>query len=353
MDCWIYGLMVLDINPVIQPSINPIILAPLTLMCYIITSREYAMRIICILMRYMRIISRYALQGVSFLNIKMVHAKARTYFRSTMREDIINFSGLKAEESNFHLDLAGISYCDGSYRIARKNSPIFVFEYVIEGSGTLIHSGMKLYPERGDVYIVHKGTDHSYFSSADNPWTKIWFNVGGVLVERLVEAYGLNVVWLVKNCEIRRLFEDGLAYARKKPTDVHEKTAIVIHRIIQAISNELKKREDIHHSEEGLKLKNFIDANFAEIKELDKLSGLIGRSPSQTIRIFKREWKRTPYDYVLEKRIGAAKSLLLGTTFTVKEISSRTGFKDQFYFSNIFKRKTGTAPENYRKANSQ
>ncbi len=270
-----------------------------------------------------------------------------------MREDIIGFSGSKAEESNFHLDLAGISYCDGSYRISRKNSPIFVFEYVIEGKGTLIHDGMKFHPEKGDVYIVHKGSDHTYFSSTDNPWTKIWFNVGGILVERLLETYGLNDVWLVKNCEIHKLFDAGLAYARKKPADVHEKTAITIHRIIQAISNELEKREDVKHSPEGLKLKNFIDANFAEVKELDELSRLIGRSPSQTIRIFKREWKWTPYDYVLEKRIGAAKSMLLGTTFTVKEISSRTGFKDQFYFSSIFKKRTGLAPENYRKVNSQ
>ena len=43
--------------------------------------------------------------------------------------------------------------------------------------------------------------------------------------------------------------------------------------------------------------------------------------------------------------------MLLGTSLTVKEISSRTGFGDQFYFSNIFKKKTGLAPENYRKEN--
>ncbi len=270
-----------------------------------------------------------------------------------MREDIINFSGMKEEESNFHLSLAGVSYCDGSYLISRKNSPIFVFEYVIGGSGTLIHDGVKYLPEKGDVYIVHKGTDHTYFSSADDPWTKIWFNVDGILVERLIEAYGLSDIWLVKSCEVRRIFEKGLSYARKKPVDVHEKTALTIHRIIQAAAGELKRREDIRHSPEGLKMKSFIDANFAETKDLETLSTLIGRSPSQTIRIFRKEWGRTPYDYVLERRISAAKSMLLGTTFAVKEIASRTGFKDQFYFSNIFKRKTGMAPENYRKANYQ
>ncbi len=268
-----------------------------------------------------------------------------------MREDLIGFSGSGIEGSPFHLELTGISYCDGNYRISRKNSQFFVFEYVIEGNGTLIHDGIKYFPEKGDVYIVHKGSDHTYFSSSDNPWMKIWFNVGGILVERLVETYGLNDVWLVKNCEIRKLFDDGLSYARKKPADVHDKTAVVIHRIIQAISNELRKREDIHHSTEGLKLKSYIDANFAGIQELEKLSVLIGRSLSQTIRIFKHEWKRTPYDYVLEKRIESAKSMLLGTSLTVKEISTRTGFGNQFYFSSIFKKKTGLAPENYRKEN--
>ncbi len=269
-----------------------------------------------------------------------------------MHEDIINFSDLKAEESNFHLELAGISYCDGSYRISRKNSPVFVFEYVIDGNGTLVHNGMRFFPEKGDVYIVHKGSDHRYFSDSENPWIKIWFNVCGILVERLVETYGLNDICLVKDCEIRKFFDDGLAYAREKPADVHEKTAITIHRIIQAISSELKKLEDAHHSIEGLKLKNYIDSNFAEIQGIEKLSELIGRSPSQLIRIFMREWKRTPYDYVLEKRIGAAKSMLLGTSLTVKEISSQTGFRNQFHFSNIFKKKTGLAPENYRKENS-
>lgn len=270
-----------------------------------------------------------------------------------MKEDILGYSSFRRENSNFHLEMTGISYCDGSYRISRKNSPLFVFEYVIEGKGTLIQNGIKYQPEKGDVYIVHKGTDHTYFSSADNPWTKIWFNVCGILVERLLEAYGLNNVCLVKNCGIRKIFEDGLAYAKRKPADIHEKTAITIHRIIQAISSELIRREDIHHSIEGLKLKNHIDANFAEVKDLQKLSALIGKSPSHTIRIFKREWKRSPYDYALEKRIEAAKSMLLGTSFTIKEISSRTGFNDQFYFSNIFKKKTGLAPESYRIENSQ
>ena len=225
-----------------------------------------------------------------------------------MKEDIISFARDLSASTAFNLLLAGISYCDGRYRISRRKSSIFVFEYVIEGKGTLIEDGIKYEPEKGDVYIVHKGSDHTYYSSADNPWTKIWFNVGGMLVEKLVDAYGLSNVCLVKNCGIRRLFDDGLACARRKTSDVHEKTAIAMHRIIQSISIEHKKQDCMSHTPEGLKLKSFIDANFAEVKELGKLSELIGRSRSQTIRIFRKEWGRTPYDYLLEARIGAAKS---------------------------------------------
>ncbi len=270
-----------------------------------------------------------------------------------MREDIISFSPGKEGSSVFHLEMAGISYCDGSYRICRRGSHITVFEYVIEGRGTLIHDGDRCCPEKGDVYIVHAGSDHTYFSSAESPWTKIWFNVGGILVERLLEAYGLADVFHIKGCNTRRLFDAGVAAARKRPADIHEKTALAIHGIIQKISIELRRRQDSGHTPEGLKLKEHIDANFAEIRGLEALSKLVGRSPSQTIRIFRNEWGRTPYDYTIERRLSAAKSMLLSTNLTVKEISARTGFADQFHFSNIFKRRLGLAPENFRRAQAQ
>ncbi|MBL7781182.1 MAG: AraC family transcriptional regulator, partial [Saprospiraceae bacterium] len=41
--------------------------------------------------------------------------------------------------------------------------------------------------------------------------------------------------------------------------------------------------------------------------------------------------------------------LLLETSLTIGEIATRAGFESEFYFSRIFKKKTGFSPGEYRK----
>ena len=47
-----------------------------------------------------------------------------------MYEQTFFFPAAAAESSPFVLRLAGSSYCDGNYRIERRNSDVWVVEYV-------------------------------------------------------------------------------------------------------------------------------------------------------------------------------------------------------------------------------
>jgi transcriptional regulator GlxA family with amidase domain len=64
--------------------------------------------------------------------------------------------------------------------------------------------------------------------------------------------------------------------------------------------------------------------------------------------MLKSEMNTTPYDYLLERRFAQAKSLLQSTNLLIKEIAFRCGFTDEHYFSDLFKRKCGTTPREYR-----
>ena len=121
-----------------------------------------------------------------------------------MREDIYNVYG---GSGVFSVSLAGISYCDGSYRIKRNKSDTFVIEYVIEGSGTVIYDDRRFYPKKGDVYMLRAGHSHDYFSDADTPWIKIWFNAAGTLIEALTDAYGLEDRVLFEGADLLPEFE--------------------------------------------------------------------------------------------------------------------------------------------------
>jgi AraC-like DNA-binding protein len=54
-------------------------------------------------------------------------------------------------------------------------------------------------------------------------------------------------------------------------------------------------------------------------------------------------------EYIEEKRIQEAKRLLKETTLSVTEISERTGYSSQRYFSTRFKKCTNRSPLSYRK----
>ena len=73
-----------------------------------------------------------------------------------------------------------------------------------------------------------------------------------------------------------------------------------------------------------------------------------GRSVSQTIRIFKKEFGTTPYALFLERKLKTAKYLLKSTSSPVKEIALSLGWQNPSYFARYFKRRVGLTPSEYR-----
>ena len=108
-----------------------------------------------------------------------------------MREDIY-YVGSPSGDTPFRICIAGISYCDGSYRIRRTDSDVMSIEYIYDGSGTVEYGGHTYHPEKDDVYMVLQGRDQVYYSDEKTPWKKIWFNASGVLINALTDAYGLT-----------------------------------------------------------------------------------------------------------------------------------------------------------------
>jgi len=97
------------------------------------------------------------------------------------------------------------------------------------------------------------------------------------------------------------------------------------------------------------KMKDYLRNHAASKFKIEKLCQYISRSESQTIKIFKEAYGITPYAYFLEKKINLAKDMLLNTNLSVKQIANNLYFADEYYFSNVFKKKTGVSPSKYRK----
>lgn len=253
-------------------------------------------------------------------------------------------------EQPVQLDLCGISYCDGSYRVERHHTPIYVFEYVIKGTGTLIVDGRTYTASAGDVYIIPENSDHCYFSDDKDPWTKIFFNVRGKLVGRLIRSYGLTGRVVTPDCDLLPQFLQF--YACAKQDTAHDKIigpcTLKMHEIIQRLYEAGREKSAV--SAEALQLKTILDSRVQGDIRTEELAAAIYRSKDYVIKLFRREFGETPHSYFLRQKMVLAQSLLTSTKLSVKQIAASLGYDDQHYFSNVFKKVTGQSPMEYRKA---
>lgn len=263
-----------------------------------------------------------------------------------MREEFISIPGFESDLP-FSVALAGISYCDGSYRIHRRCSNVHVLEYILSGEGTVCVRGRTHVARAGDVYFLHEGEEHVYASSAERPWVKLWLNLKGPLVDALVDGYGLR--------EYTVISFDAEAYMRRMHAILSEedtpsgemmhRVSLVLHELLHRLCA-VSRRSGV--SDDALRLKNYIDAHVYDELSTEALAAYACKSVAQTIRLFKGAFGVTPYDYYMTLRIKKAISLLESTSLSVKEIAYALHFCDEHYFSGLIRRKTGRSPSAYR-----
>ena len=271
---------------------------------------------------------------------------------NNISEELNYFPTNLTDMGPFYFEITGVSYADKTYHIARKNSPVYIFEYVISGKGTVILNSEAFSVSKGDVYFLQKGSDHEYYADSEQPFTKIWFNAYGDLIENLIKAYNLSNSVVIKDCgeEIYCLFKEMIELSKMKEelSKIFKTGSFKFHEIIYNISlKNLHANPKI--SREALKLKNYLDNRiYSPVTTINDLCSCIYRSPAYTTSLFRKQYGITPYKYLFDKKIDTAKYLLKNTPLSIKEIASKLCFIDQHYFSNIFKNKTGMTPSKFK-----
>ncbi|MDD6174571.1 MAG: AraC family transcriptional regulator [Firmicutes bacterium] len=269
-----------------------------------------------------------------------------------MHETIYGFPVVE-EHHFFQITICGISYCDGSYRIERRNSEVCTLEYILQGTGEIqLPDGSRIYPSKGDVYLLHQGEDHLYRSDSSDPWEKIWCNVSGNFVEQMIRMYHLeHVHWIPQCCiepQMRRFLEIAADPSLSR-TEIWEKEELLFHQILQILSRCISTSDQPVPKQMQL-LQEYLDRSLNRPFSMDQLSQIASLSPSQINRLFKQTFQTTPYEYLLTRKLSVAKEMLYSTRLSVKEIAYALGFGDEHYFSTFFRKRTGMTPLSYRRS---
>lgn len=96
------------------------------------------------------------------------------------------------------------------------------------------------------------------------------------------------------------------------------------------------------------RVKELIDARYAEDLSIADLAVAAGLSPYHLMRQFRRQIGLPIHAYQIQRRIEASKQLL-ASGLAVVEVALDVGFADQSHFSKRFKDLVGASPASYQR----
>jgi AraC-like DNA-binding protein len=161
------------------------------------------------------------------------------------------------------------------------------------------------------------------------------------LVEALKERPG------VSRAGADQLFKNMSASLDKAST-VQEKV-LAFHEMIDRLTEHALKPQALLSALSLEDVRSHIDERFQEPLRISSLSKMAGMSTATFCRKFKKSTGQGLGEYLQERRLREARRLLGVSHLTVAQVSRQCGFLSENYFRNLFKKKNGLSPQNFRR----
>ena len=262
--------------------------------------------------------------------------------KETIKHFLIQEKGLP-----INVLMTGVSICDKNHRYIRNKPNITIIEYVFRGEGTLLIDNKTFDVKADDIYILPAGISHEYYASARDPWAKYFMNLSGTLAQSLLVNFSLNNQFVFSAPALKNHFMEMIKISFSDMPEV-EKQAKLASLYVEILHRLYLINKQSQKNSEAVLLKNYLDENSNRIINNVELANHIYRSPDYCLKLFKREFGTTPYDYQINNKIRIACSLLQHTKKSVQEIAEFIGYQNPHYFTSMFKAKKGMTPTQYR-----
>lgn len=127
-------------------------------------------------------------------------------------------------------------------------------------------------------------------------------------------------------------------------------TTLVIH----LLKHYSTAKQSVQSAQAGLSPSNlrrvmaYIHEHLADDLSMTEVASAVPLSPHYFATLFKQSTGETLLQYITRCRIERAKRLLAKTTLAIADICQQVGFRDQSYFTKVFRRHSNMTPKTYR-----
>ena len=147
----------------------------------------------------------------------------------------------------------------------------------------------------------------------------------------------------------QRAIELGVSRYLTKPTNPRE-LICVLEETEKKLGGKQEKEEDSEKIPNLFvqKAADYIKLNYSEKISIKEIADQLYLSPNYLSELFKKHTGKTISEYLTDYRLEKACQLLDHAEYHVGEVSGMVGIHDGRYFSNMFKKKYGMTPTEYR-----
>ena len=270
----------------------------------------------------------------------------KSYFQS--RLPIIN-------DTNKQLPvfLVGVGIDNQQPPVLRKSGFLYhQFLFVMEGTGIFEYDNKKVVIKPGSCVFIPKHIPHAYYSCCKK-LTTAWISFDGAFAEPLLLQFSMTSICIINQQTVSSLlsFHQRLLTIASHRYDAERLSAITYELIIEFYKQQIHESSSYDVIHELEKIKTYIDRHYKNDISLDFLADKFQISKYKICREYTKFYGYSPNQYQLLLRIQEAKSLLIQTDSTVKEISKSVGFEDNVYLGKVFKKFELVTPKQYRDFN--
>lgn len=234
--------------------------------------------------------------------------------------------------------------------------------YIPQGKGVFESESIpKTRIGEGTIIFLFPNEWHRYKPDSDTGWDEYWVGFTGKIMDTMVINKFIErrnpCVRIGINEQVIRLFDEIIEHTRTERSGYQPLiSGAVVHLLglVYSISRE-NFFDDQQTAVENMvnKARLLFRANVEQQISPEKVARELGLSYSWFRKTFKAYTGIAPGQYLIQLKIEKAKALLTNPALSIKEIAYHLNFDSSFYFSKLFKEKTGLPPEKYRKKYSR
>lgn len=229
----------------------------------------------------------------------------------------------------------------------------------VAGRGKVSCGGHTKTLNPGQALILPKGAAHQYQSNNKTPWTIYWVHLDGHLAEQFVSMLqadeSAELIFETPNlAEVLNEFEQLLAC---RHATYQFNNFVLASNILRKLFSYFIAQNQLPLSNESNQINlqiidGYLEENIDKQISLEQMAEVSGLSKFHFAKKFQKQTGVSPVRYFLESKIKHACELIDRTQLTIKEVSSRLGYDDPYYFSRLFKKIMGLSPKQYRQSNN-